>query len=265
MEYIEQWQVFKVQEWVIRPRKEPSGSRRLFCFPYAGVGASAYRSWVEEASPDLELNFVQYPGRENRIRERPFTRITVLAAAIADAISPLVDRSYAFYGHSVGGKIAFEVVRELRRRETNLPSHLFVGACQAPQIAWSYPELHLLDEEAFIAEMQCRYGGVPTQILDDPELRALLIPTLRADVELLETYSYRPEPVLACDIAVFRGSKDSTVETDSLEAWAEQTNRSFRICGVDGGHFFLQTARREILRTMEGQLAVEPVAVSEVR
>jgi medium-chain acyl-[acyl-carrier-protein] hydrolase len=253
------------KDWIVWPRKNDSAAMRLFCFPYAGVGASAYRSWVEAAGPELELGLVQYPGRENRLREQPFSHIGNLVSALIDGITASIDRPFAFYGHSLGGRIAFEVVRELRRRGQDLPSCLFVGASHAPQLPWPYSPLHELEEDAFLAGIQNRYGGVPRAILDDPELRALLIPTLRADVQLLETYIYTPEPPLACDIAVFGGTEDHTVPGSALEAWRKQTSRAFSLRILPGTHFFLQPERQALISAIAAQLRLNSVALSGAR
>jgi surfactin synthase thioesterase subunit len=244
-----------LNDWVICPRKGSATAARLFCFPYAGGGASCYRSWVEEVGPELELCFIQWPGRENRIRERPSTRIEELAPAIADGILDRLDRPFAFYGHSLGAKVAFETARELRRRGFAQPVCLFVGACQAPQLRFPHPPLGHLGETEFIEGIQSRYGGVPRQILDDSELRALLIPTLRADVGLLENYVYIPERALGCAITVFGGSTDQTVDYSSLQAWEEQTTREFNLQILPGSHFFLQSARQQLLSAIHAQLS----------
>ncbi|HEX4036859.1 MAG TPA: alpha/beta fold hydrolase [Acidobacteriaceae bacterium] len=254
-----------IRDWVVCPKKKSDASIRLFCFPYAGGGCSAFRSWVEEAGHDLELCFLQYPGRENRIREQPIARLAELVPLLASGMTSWLDRPFGFYGHSLGGRIAFETARELRRRRSRGPACLFVGASHAPQLRWPYPPLHAMDEGPFLEGMQERYGGVPKQILDDPEMRALLIPTLRADVAMLETYAYTAEPPLDCDITVFGGNTDRTVERPALEAWKDQTRGAFRFHALSGGHFFLQTARRELLSTIQADLSLNPLITSESR
>ena len=250
-------------DWIVCPEKKDAAAKRLFCFPFAGRGASAYRTWIEETGADLELCLIQYPGRENRLRERPFTRVGALVSALADGISDWLDRPFAFYGHSLGGKIAFETLRELRRRGVRLPSTLFVGASQGPRLAPMFPLLNALPENEFVEAIQNRYGAVPRQILADPELRALLIPSVRADIELLETYVYAEEPPLDCDILAFGGKADPTIDRSELEAWQQETRGGFALKILDAGHFFLQPARRELLGAIEAQLSLRPLAVSE--
>jgi len=228
----------------------------LFCFSYAGGGGSVFRNWAEELGPDIAVLRVQLPGRENRIREAPFPSIETLIPVLTDGLLAAVDRPFAFYGHSLGAKIGFEVARELRRRGAAQPCHFFVGACQAPHLAWTQSQMHGLEEPQFIEQIQQRYGGVPRQILEDSELRALLIPTLRADIKLMETYAYRPEPRLDCGLTAFGGVSDRTVSPSMLEAWKDQTGGGFRLQMVAGDHFFLNTARPALLKAISEELGI---------
>src|ERR1700683_5552118 len=150
--------------WVICQQRRNSAALRLFCFPYAGGGASAYRTWNKELTSDIEVCWIQWPGRENRIRERPFETIDELVPALVNDLSEWLVPPFAFYGHSLGAKIAFETTRHLRRPGSVQPSHLFVGASQAPQLPWPHPPLHVLREDEFIKEVQKRYGGVPREV-----------------------------------------------------------------------------------------------------
>lgn len=236
-----------LNNWVICQQRKNSASFRLFCFPYAGGGASVYRTWNKESTSDVEICWIQWPGRENRIREQPFETIDELVPALVDGLAEWLVPPFAFYGHSLGAKIAFETSRQLRRIGGAQPCHLFVGASQAPQLSWPHQTLHVLREDDFIQEIQKRYGGVPREILQDPELRALLIPTLRADVRMMETYRYDPEPPLNCDITVFGGSNDPTVDRSALDAWRHQTCQAFQLLMVPGDHFFLHSARQQLL------------------
>jgi len=246
--------------WVIC-RKRTAAPLRLFCFPHAGGGGSVYRDWTDEAAPNIEVCWVQWPGRENRIRERPFGFVDELVPPLVNGLSQWLDRPFAFYGHSLGAKIAFETIRGLRRSGVAQPCHLFVGACQAPQLPWPYPHMHELAEPEFISEIQQRYGGVPRHIVQDADLRALLIPTLRADIKLMETYRYTPEPPLDCAITVFGGAADHTIDRFALEAWRRQTSKAFRLLTIPGNHFFLQSARKQLLSAIGSALELNAMTV----
>ena len=250
--------------WLICPNPRPGAIAKLFCFAYAGGGASAFRKWASEIDRDIEVCGIQLPGRENRLREQPFESIAELAPALAEGILPLLDRPFAFYGHSLGGKIAFEVARALRRKRSALPCHIFVGACHAPQLSWPFPQLHDLVEAELIEGIQKRYGGIPHQILEDAELRALLVPALRADLRLMETYRHSSESPLDCAITAFGGLADTSVGRADLEAWRFQTCNAFDLRMVAGDHFFLQTERGGLLRALAAGLKTTTERASPV-
>lgn len=233
--------------WVVRPRSRPAAQMRLFCFPYAGVGPSAFRGWAEALDGCLEGSFVHLPGREGRLREAPYRSMAELVPVLADALSPLLDKPALFYGHSVGAKVAFETCRELRRRNAMVPVHLFVGACPAPHLEREHAPMHQLGDDEFLQELQRRYGGVPAEIMQDAEIRALLLPGMKADVTLLETYQYSPEPPLGCPITAFGGDRDAMVLPRLIEGWQHLTAGGFRFRIVAGDHFFAQSAKADLL------------------
>ena len=178
-----------------------------------------------------------------------------LVPVLSDRVRPLLDRPYAFYGHSLGGKLAFETARNLRRSGGQPPVHLFVAACPAPQIPWLHPLMHILQEREFLEEVSRRYGGVPQQVVEDPELRALFLPQLRADVTLLETYRYLAEEPLDCGITAFGGVDDRLATHSQLDPWRLQTRRSFRKQMLQAGHFFTPAAQTEVIRAISAELA----------
>jgi medium-chain acyl-[acyl-carrier-protein] hydrolase len=243
---------------VIRPRKRPGAPIRLFCFPHAGVGTSAFRGWADELPKEIEVCLVQLPGREGRLREKLFTSIQPLAKQLVAEIQPLLDRPFALYGHSLGATVAFEVARALRRghfrQPDRFPARLFVGASPAPQLAWRHSLLRDLTEDDFITMLESRYAEMPKVVMDDPQMRALLMPVLRADVAMVETYQYSPEPPLACGITAYGGTQDNAVMREELDAWREQTSADFRLHLVEGNHFFLQGQRANLLKSLAAEI-----------
>jgi medium-chain acyl-[acyl-carrier-protein] hydrolase len=223
---------------------------RLFCFPYAGVGPSAFRGWAEGVASHLEACFVHLPGREGRLRERPYTSMSELIPPLVDALTSLLDRPTVIYGHSVGAKIALETCYELRRRAAGCVAHLFVGACPSPHLDWEHAHMHALEDGEFLAEIQSRYGGVPSEIMRDPEIRSLLLPAMRADVTLLETHRHHPEAPLNCPITAFGGDRDRMVTPESIDGWRSMTSGRFRMRMLDGDHFFAQSAKAELLQAI---------------
>ena len=219
-----------------KPRLE--ARLRLFCFPYAGAGALIFRNWSESLPADVEVCPVQLPGRGTRLTERPFTQLSPLVEALAQGLVPLLDRPFAFFGHSLGALISFELARRVRRRYGLHPVRLFVSAGRAPQIPNRGPPIHVLPEKEFLAELR-RLNGTPGELLDHQELMEIMLPILRADFALYETYVYSNEPPLNCPISAFGGLQDRRVNDSDLEAWCAQTSVSFSLRMFPGDHFFL--------------------------
>ena len=225
---------------------------RLFCFPYAGGGASAFRTWQEAVPEGVEVCPVYLPGRERRFREPARTRMEPLADELLESLRPHLDAPFALFGHSMGAAIAFEVARRLDR-EGMAPAHLFVSARRAPQRPPEGEPIHALPEDEFVRRVG-ELDGTPDEVLRDREMMELVLPILRADFILSETYRYREGPPLGMPITALGGSADAHVSRDDLLGWGEQTRGSFRHLRFAGGHFFLQTHRAELLRAVGDDL-----------
>jgi len=237
-------------------RPNPAAQLRLFCFPNAGGGAALLHSWLNGLPEEIELCPVRLPGREKRRLEAPFLRMEQLVQAVCTELEANLDLPFALFGHSVGSLMAFETVRELRRRGFKAPTRLFVSAHAAPQILRSLHPIHQLPEKEFVAELIRRYDAIPSVVLADPQLMELFLPVMRADFEILETYRYFPEVPLECPISAFGGVLDSTVTTSQLEAWQLQTRNSFQLHVFHGKHFFLKEARPQVLPTICSDLSL---------
>jgi len=258
--------------WIVRSKPQPH--LRLFCFPYAGGGASLFRPWSDKLPSEVEVCPVQLPGRENRLREPAFTRLTPLIQALAQALRPYMDIPFAFFGYSMGALISFELARYLRKTRSGSmaganpastiaeispgPLQLFVAAHRAPQLPQSHPDLHRLPETApdsFIFDALDRLGGTPTTVRQHAELMQLMLPTLRADFALCETYVYSADDPLSCPITAFGGEQDSRVSLASLSAWRDQTRGSFMLNILPGNHFFLHSQQQLLLQAICQDLA----------
>jgi len=224
--------------WIKRTGQDPQTCFRLFCFPYAGGGASIFRTWPQRLPPDIEVCAIQLPGRENRLKETPFAKLSPLIDALADVLYPYMDFPFAFFGHSLGSLISFELTRRLRRQKAPCPLQLFVSGCRAPQIPDPDPPIHQLPDAEFTEEMR-RFKGTPKAVLDNPELMEVFLPLLRSDVGLYETYIYDHEAPLDCPISAFGGLEDEEVSREELAAWYAQTRSRFNIQMFPGDHFFL--------------------------
>jgi medium-chain acyl-[acyl-carrier-protein] hydrolase len=246
--------------WILRPRPEPRARVRLFCFPYAGGGASPFRAWAGGLPPEVELCPVQLPGRESRLGEPAYTRLAPLVAALVTALRGHLDKPYAFFGHSLGALLAFELVRALRRAGAPPPRHLFVSGYRAPHLPDPEPPLHMLPGPALWDELR-RLNGTPPEVLDNAELRRLIEPTLRADFAIDETYVYTPDEPLACPISAFGGLVDTDVSGEMLAAWRRHTHDSFALRMLPGDHFFIHSSRTLLLDALGQDLKQLPSAL----
>lgn len=237
--------------WITRAN--PQARCRLFCFPYAGGGASIYHAWPRSLPAEIDVCAVQLPGRENRIKEPLFTSLDPLIDALARELAPFFDKPFAFFGHSLGALISFELARRLRSMQQPGPAQLFVSAYRAPQLPMSREMLHKLPVAEFLRSV-FRMGGTPPAVLMHKELVDLMLPILRADFTVYETYTYTREEPLACPITVFGGEQDTLVTVRELQGWREQTHSSFKLCMLPGNHFFLQGSMQQLLQIITSDL-----------
>jgi surfactin synthase thioesterase subunit len=240
--------------WIVCRKPSPAARLRLFCFPYAGAGSAAFRTWPDELPAEIEVCVVQLPGRESRLREAPFTRLEPLVRQLADALAPHLHRPFSFLGYSLGTLIGFELARLLRRRKAPFPVHLLVAARAAPQIPLGGKAMHQLPDDLLVAEVCRRYDGIPQVILQEAELLKLFLAIVRADLAVMETYTYPDDEPLDCPISAFGGLDDPTVSRADLEAWREQTRGPFTLRLLPGNHFFLNTAREQFLEGVVREL-----------
>lgn len=236
--------------WAGWPR--PAAEVRLVCIPYAGGAASVFRAWPHLAPPDVEVRPVELPGRGARMDEEPFLRMPSLVHAMADALEPLLDRPFALFGHSMGGLVAFELTRLLRRRGWPAPCHLFLSATRAPSAPRAFPLLHQASD-AVLKEKVRAFDGTPPEALADDELMALVLPLIRADLAVLETYEYREEPPLDVPSTVFAGIHDQTVRFSELDRWRQHLVRS-QLRLLPGGHFFVNDRAPDLMGLVVAQL-----------
>jgi medium-chain acyl-[acyl-carrier-protein] hydrolase len=237
----------KPSDWIVRLQSVPQPRLRLFCFANAGGSVAQFRNWHQSLPSGVEICPVQMPGQGSRLREKPYTRLESLASTLADVLQPQMDVPFAFWGYSMGALIAFELTRELRRRGQALPRHLFIAARRAPHLPATDFPLHNLPESAFIREVQRRYNGIPAAILQEADMLALFLPVLRANFEMIETYTYETSDPLPCPITAFGGLQDPTVNAGQIGAWREHTGTAFKYRLFPGDHFFLQQHQAAVL------------------
>lgn len=239
--------------WFAYVKPRPQAQLRLFCFPYAGGSALIYRKWVDALPSFVEVYPVQLPGRGNRLYEPAFNKLDVLVETVAQGMGPYLDKPFALFGHSMGATISFELARLLRREGRAMPMQLFISGRRAPQIPDREPPIYNLPEAELFEELH-RLGGTPREVLEHPELMQVMLPLLRADLTIAETYVCTPEPPLDCPISVYGGLHDEDVTREDLEGWAEHTTGSFALRMLEGDHFFLNTSQPLLLRTLSQEL-----------
>jgi len=222
--------------WIAFGRPNPEARLRLFCFPYAGGGASIYREWGSDLPRDIEVCPVQLPGRENRIREEPIRRMEPLLDALSSGLDAYLDRPFALFGHSMGATIGYELARRLRAEGKNGPLVLLVAARRAPHVPPPESPIYDLPDESFKQSLR-DLAGTPEGFFDDTELVQLFEPMLRADFEINDTYRPSGDLLLDCPISVFGALDDDAVPLGHLEAWREVTRGPFRLEMLPGDHF----------------------------
>lgn len=217
------------------PRARSEASTLLFCFAHASGAASAYRTWSGALGPEVEVHAVQLPGRENRLREPLLTSMAEAVDRLTPVLEARIDRPFAIYGHSLGGLLGYEVAVRLQKGG-RVPSLLAVSGRRAPQLPAEPPLVHQYSDDGLVEYMRAA-GGTPEAILREPEMLALLLPVLRADITMLETNPPRTTP-LDCDILAFRGTSDRLANHEDVERWREVTSGQFGFHEFDAGHFF---------------------------
>ena len=246
--------------WLVRAEPRDRASLTLVCFPYAGGGASVFRRWSEYLPAEVEVAAVQAPGREQRLLERAFRELNPLLREIVSQLAPALTQPFAFFGHSLGALLAYEVAHALRGHAE--PRCLFVSGCRAPHLPPSRDPIHGLPDRSFINELR-RLGGTPGDVLDHDEMMQLLLPSLRADIAISETYVHRSRSRLTCPIVAFGGVDDPDVPPMALAGWRGHTLGTFTFQLFPGDHFFLHESRTELLGAMSEVL--EPLLPSAVQ
>lgn len=239
--------------WLAYHEPNSRAKLRLFCFPYAGGSALVFHKWRDSLPPFVEVCPVQLPGRGNRLQTPPFTNMDDVVQAAGEALLPHLDMPFAFFGHSMGASISFELARLLRREGRRMPQHLYISGRRAPHIIDRDPPLYHLPDAELLYELR-QLNGTPKEVLEHPELMAMMLPLLRADFSVAETYVCEPEPPLDIPVTVFGGLADKDVTRADLEAWQEHSTGSFKLRMLAGDHFFLNTSQAVLLRLLSSEL-----------
>lgn len=226
---------------------QPMARMRLICIPFAGAGAVAFRPWAKLLPAHAEAFAVQLPGREDAIAKAPLTDWRTMRGELIDAVSALPLLPTAIFGHSLGAVIGLELARWLHQAAPGYLLHLFVSGrpwpgCEVPPISCGADQ----SDTELLRSLDERYGSLATS-LSHPEIRALAIHALRADLQLLDSYRYAPMSPLQCPLTAFKGSLDPTTTRDGMNAWQAESTGPFQLLELQGDHFFIESQRTAVV------------------
>lgn len=242
----------KKGEWVRQFHPSSENAIRLVVFPHAGGSASYYYPMSQALTPDIEVLALQYPGRQDRRSEPCIENIPDLADGVYDALLPRLTAPgpYLFFGHSMGSIVAFEVARRCQQRLGGGPAHLIASGYPAPSRIPA-GTVHLRDDAGVVRELR-EVGGTDPAWLDDADLLAAIMPTVRGDYRAIETHTYRPGPPLDCPITMLVGDQDPHTDAAQADAWREHTAAAFAQRVFPGGHFYLEEHQEEVVEMISG-------------
>ena len=221
----------------------------LFCLPYAGGNINIYAKWPQCLAPVANVIPVQLPGRGVAYQQAPYTDAAELVAYLMDTVFRHVSERVILFGHSMGALITYELARALSRRHPAAVMHMIVSGYRSPDAARTKENIHALSDEEFKEELR-RMNGTPQEILENRELMELVLPTLRADFKLCESYVHKPRPPLSCPITAFAGVDDADHPASAMSGWGSHTTGEFKLMTLPGDHFFIHTAGGQLLQAV---------------
>ncbi|MPY59660.1 thioesterase II family protein [Streptomyces spongiae] len=243
------------EAWIRRFHDGPDGRGRLVCLPFAGGAASYFHPFSALLAPDVEVLAVQYPGRQDRRSEPVLTDLEAIADHVFTALRPWAGEPLAFFGHSMGAVVAYEVVRRIEREGLPAPVALFVSGRRAPSLRRADKPVHELDDRGVVAELLA-LGGTAPGVLADEEMLPLILPALRGDYQAITEYRCREQgAVLDVPVTALVGDSDPRVDVDEAKAWQAHTTADFRLEVFPGGHFYLNDRVAEVAALVRDRIA----------
>ena len=234
------------------PKLRPNAQVKLICFAYAGGGVSVYLPWANKLSDNVELNIVQLPGRGTNLLMQPIDNMEELILALLPNVSHLLQGKYVIFGHSLGSRVGFELIRLAMSKGFGAPWHFFASGSASPKAERLEHKIHLLADEAFIEELE-KYNGTPKEVLQCAELMELLLPTLRADFKIAEQYCCKQAFKIPAGVTVLFGKEDN-ISMEKLKPWGDFF-AYLELSMCDGGHFFIDTHRQQVLDIVNKKIA----------
>ncbi|WP_257827575.1 SDR family NAD(P)-dependent oxidoreductase [Burkholderia glumae] len=242
-------------KWFLVPRPSRAPRLRIFCIPFLGGLGSVFSSWVRHLPEEIELHALQLPGRPPRHAEAAHSLYSELVDALRDALLPRLDVPYAIYGHSLGALLAFGLAHALRDTKAPAPSHLFLAAYPAPHLHNPVGDIAGLPDAAFIEGLK-RLRGIPEQVLADRELLNVFLPSLRAEIALLNSYAHQARAPLTVPATILAGTHDHVVTAAEIDAWRRHFTGAVDVGAIDGGHYFMKDAPRAVVDVVLARLTL---------
>lgn len=241
--------------WLERYAGHGVARLRMFCFPHAGGSARNYRGWAERLGPGVEICAVQLPGRERRLSEPGLRRVDHAVDSLLPVLRPHLDLPFVLFGHSMGSLLAYETARGLAANGRASPLALFVSGRRAPHLPSRRRNLHDLPRDELLTEIQA-LNGTPPEVFAHQDLVDLMLPTLRSDLELVETYAQLPGSPLSCPVIAMSGERDVDVTPEDLAGWQAVTSGQFKTLLFDGHHFYLNDPQTGFMDALRRELVM---------
>ncbi len=238
-----------LKKWIVTPLPRPQAKLALYCLPFAGGSSNSFRSWASLLPPAVELRAVELPGHGTRLSEGLARRLTDLLAPLTEAVAESADKPFALFGHSMGALLGYELTLKLENETDRHPVHVFLSGHGAPTLPEREEPIHQLPKQRFIEKIR-QYNGTPQEVLENHELMELMVPILRADFEVCETY--RPQTVrkMRAPLTVLSGISDAGAPREDLEVWREFTEGAFNLRLFPGDHFYLLQHKVTLLQAI---------------
>lgn len=261
---------YTVSPWLTYFTPRPHAKVRLFCIPHGGGGAQNFKDWAESLPEFIEVVALSFPGRGSRHAEPAIHSMGELVNEIVNAITPFLDKPYAFFGHSVGALVAYEVVCRIEQANQTegttlkLPMRLITSAHEVPAESHADTPMYQLSDAELLTKIG-ELGLVPDEALQNKELVDFILPPLRADFEVSETYQWQKVEPLTVPITATLGDQDTLLTEQDMQGWRAYTCRDFAFKCYEGDHFYTVSKMSELLaditRELEQDLNNQPLSM----
>ncbi|NRD75046.1 thioesterase [Shewanella sp. VB17] len=246
-------------DWFVIPKPNPNSTLTLICFPYAGGSAQVFMQWVKALPANTEVVIIQAPGRGARMGELAYSDMNLLIKELIKFIPPLLDKPYVLFGHSLGSRIAFELMSQINKLRLTLPKHFIASGSRGPHLKSIKRSVYHLPDNEFIKELE-ELNGTPKAVLENKELMELFLPLLRADFEISDRYCYQEDDKYAVDLTVL-GGEDDTITFETLESWGDFFTQEKKVTLLKGDHFFIDSHRDLVLQQVSNILELTTKSV----